>query len=96
MPTGVNNMVEWGSVVVTMDKFKGATFRQILDAIISGDREVQKYAGWIISRYGSQISRNPASQAPDLAAYLLRSGWDPDQRAPPITYVRTYSSYTEA
>ena len=96
MPNGVSNMAEWGSVVVTMDKFKGATFRQILDAIISGDREVQKYAGWIISRYGSQISRTPASQAPDLAAYLLRSGWDPDQRAPPITYVRTYSSYTEA
>ena len=96
MPQGVSNMAEWGSVVVTMDKFKGATFRQILDAIISGDREVQKYAGWIIARYGSQISRTPASQAPDLAAYLLRSGWDPDERAPPITYVRTYSSYTEA
>ena len=96
MPHGVSTMAEWGSVVVTMDKFKGATFRQILDAIISGDREVQKYAGWIISRYGAQISRNPPSQAPDLAAYLLRSGWGPDQRAPPITYIRTYSSYTEA
>ena len=96
MPHGIGTMAAWGDVVVTMEKHKGLTFRQVLDRLINGDREMAKYCGWIISRYGKDISRTPASQAPDLAAYLLRSGWDPDSRAPPLTYVRTFSTYREA
>ena len=81
LPNGVESLEAWGNVVVTMEKHRGLTFRQILHAVINGDREMQKYCGWIISKYARNISRNPQSQAPDLAAYLLRSGWDPDMRA---------------
>ena len=36
LPHGIETMTAWGEVVVTMDKHRGMTFRQILDRITSG------------------------------------------------------------
>ena len=38
-----------------------------------GNREVIQWASWLVHRYSHAISKTPKTQAPDMAAYLLRS-----------------------
>ncbi len=90
MPDGIHDMQQWGQVAVTMNKFGGQTFEKLLDRCRMQEHEVCKYCGWIIATYPKSISTAPKTQAPDSAAYLLRSGWDPDQSAHSLSYTRTY------
>ena len=80
IPTGIVDMNHWGSTIIQMDKYKGKTFEEILDLIRLGNREVIQWASWIVHKYSPGISKTPKTQAPDMAAYLLRNGFDPDER----------------
>ena len=73
-----------------VNKYAGRTFERLLDGCRNSNCEIAQYCGWIIQKYSKNISTTPKSQATDLAAYLLRSGWDPDQRAASLSYTRTY------
>ena len=95
-PEGVTSMQQWSQTMITMQKYAGRTFGQLLDAIKSGDRDVIQYSSWLVHSYSRHITRHPRSQAPDLSAFLLRSGFDPDERASSISYTRTYGSYRPA
>ena len=95
-PEGVESLEQWSMTTITMQKYSGITFGQLLGKIIAGDREAVQYSSWLVHSYSRQISRQPRSQAPDLSAFLLRSGFDPDERASSISYVRSYGSYREA
>ena len=92
---GVNSLEQWSQTVITMQKYAGRTFGQLLDAIKSGDRDVIQYSSWLVHSYSRHITRHPRSQAPDLSAFLLRSGFDPDERASSISYTRTYATYRQ-
>ena len=62
-----------------------------------GNREVIQWASWLVHKYSHAISKTPKTQAPDMAAYLLRCGFDPDERrTSSISYVRTYSGHRMA
>ena len=95
-PEGVESLEQWSMTTITMQKYSGITFGQLLGKIIAGDREAIQYSSWLVHSYTRQISRQPRSQAPDLSAFLLRSGFDPDERASSISYVRSYGSYRDA
>ena len=93
-PVGIQDLQHWSTTVIQMDKYKGKTFGEILEMIRMGNREVNQWASWIVHRYSHAISRTPKTQAPDMAAYLLRCGYDPDERrTSSISYVRTYSGH---
>ena len=96
LPEGVTSLEQWSQTTITMQKYAGRTFGQLLDAIKSGDRDVIQYSSWLVHSYSRHITRHPRSQAPDLSAFLLRSGFDPDERASSISYTRTYGSYRAA
>ena len=96
MPNGVATMEEWGRTMLTMQKYSGKTFEDLLDGIKRGNKDMIQYCSWLVHTYSKNISTQPKSQAPDLAAYLLRSGFDPDERASVITYTRTYASHRPA
>ena len=96
-PTGIQDLQHWSTTVIQMDKYKGKTFGEILEMIRMGNREVNQWASWIVHRYSHAISRTPKTQAPDMAAFLLRCGYDPDERrTSSISYVRTYSGHRMA
>ena len=95
-PEGATSLQQWSQTMITMQKYAGRTFGQLLDAIKSGDRDVIQYSSWLVHSYSRHITRHPRSQAPDLSAFLLRSGFDPDERASSISYTRTYGSYRPA
>ena len=43
-------MNQWGQVkIVTMSKYAGQTFEQLLDGCRNGNYEIAKYSGWIIA-----------------------------------------------
>ena len=88
LPEGVTSLEQWSQTMITMRKYAGRTFGQLLDAIKSGDRDVIQYSSWLVHSYSRHITRRPRSQAPDLRAFLLRSGFD--------SYTRTYGSYRPA
>ena len=96
MPNGVTTMEEWGRTILTMQKYSGKTFEDLLDGIKRGNKDMIQYCSWLVHSYSKNISTQPKSQAPDLAAYLLRSGFDPDERASSISYTRTYATYRQA
>ena len=76
-----------------MEKYKGKTFGEILELIRVGNREVIQWASWLVHRYSHAISKTPKN----MAAYLLRNGFDPDERrTETISYVRTYSGHRVA
>ena len=95
-PEGIESLEQWSMTTITMQKYSGITFGQLLGKIIAGDREAIQYSSWLVHSYTRQISRQPRSQAPDLSAFLLRPGFDPDERASSISYVRSYGSYRDA
>ena len=90
------DMEEWGRTILTLQKYSGKTFEELLDGIRRGNKDMIQYCSWLVHSYSKNISTQPKSQAPDLAAYLLRSGFDPDERASVITYTRTYASHRPA
>ena len=45
-PEGVVSMEEWSQTVITMQKYAGRTFGQLLDSIKAGDRDVIQYSSW--------------------------------------------------
>ena len=50
-PEGVVSMEQWSQTVITMQKYAGRTFGQLLDSIKAGDRHVIQYSivvGWYI------------------------------------------------
>ena len=96
LPQGVASLEQWSQTMITMQKYAGRTFGQLLEAIKAGDKDVIQYSSWLVHAYSRHICRNPRSQAPDLSAFLLRSGFDPDERASSISYTRTYATYRQA
>ena len=97
IPTGIQDLQHWSTTVIQMDKYKGKTFGEILQMIRMGNREVIQWASWLVHRYSHAISKTPKTQAPDMAAYLLRCGFDPDERrTASISDVRTYSGHRMA
>ena len=97
IPTGIQDLQHWSTTVIQMDKYKGKTFGEILEMIRMGNRDVVQWASWLVHRYSHAISKTPKTQAPDMAAYLLRCGFDPDERrTASISYVRTYSGHRMA
>ena len=85
MPDGVESMEQWGRTVLTMQKYSGRTFEDLLNGVRTGNKDMIQYCCWFVHSYSKNISTRPKSQAPDLAAYLLRSGFDPDERASSIS-----------
>ena len=67
-PKGVVSMEQWSQTVITMQKYAGDTFGQLLDAIKAGDRDVIQYSSWLVHTYSRHITKTPKSQAPDLSA----------------------------
>ena len=97
IPTGIQDLQHWSTTVIQMEKYKGKTFGEILELIRMGNRDVIQWASWLVHRYSHAISKTPKTQAPDMAAYLLRCGFDPDERrTESISYVRTYSGHRMA
>ena len=66
MPNGITTMAHWGSTMVTMQKYSGHTFEQLLDKIRLGDKDVIQYSSWLVHMYSKNISVEPKSQAPNL------------------------------
>ena len=97
IPTGIQDLQHWSTTVIQMEKYKGKTFGEILEMIRMGNREVIQWASWLVHRYSHAISKTPKTQAPDMAAYLLRCGFERDERrTESISYVRTYSGHRMA
>eukprot|EP00434_Breviolum_minutum_P007977 symbB.v1.2.007034.t1/scaffold428.1/size206322/9 len=88
---GVASGRDWGSTVVTMAKFQDGrtTFEDIARTALGGNTDHIKYLSWIKERFKKQISDEPASQGPDLAAYLYYVKFKPPV-VHPHGYHRTY------
>ena len=50
MLEGIQDMHQWGQVVVTMNKYAGRTFEQLLDGCRTGNYEIGQCSGWIIGK----------------------------------------------
>ena len=73
LPKGVASGRDWGTTVVTMAKFQDGrtTFEDLARTALGGNTDHIKYLSWIKERFKKQISDEPASQGPDLAAYPI-------------------------
>ena len=91
LPKGVASGRDWGSTVVTMAKFQDGrtTFEDLARTALGGNTDHIKYLSWIKERFKKQISDEPASQGPDLAAYLYYVKFKPPV-VHPHGYHRTY------
>ena len=91
LPKGVASGRDWGSTVVTMAKFQDGrtTFEDLARTALGGNTDHIKYLSRIKERFKKQISDEPASQGPDLAAYLYYVKFKPPV-VHPHGYHRTY------
>ena len=91
LPKGVASGRDWGSTVVTMAKFQDGrtTFEDLARTALGGNTDHIKYLSWIKERFKKQISDEPVSQGPDLAAYLYYVKFQPPV-VHPHGYHRTY------
>ena len=91
LPKGVASGRDWGSTLVTMAKFQDGrtTFEDLARTALGGNTDHIKYLSWIKERFKKQISDEPASQGPDLAAYLYYVKFKPPV-VHPHGYHRTY------
>ena len=78
-------------IVVTMAKYQDgrATFEDLARTALGGNTDRIKYLSWIKERFKKQITDEPASQGPDLAAYLYYVKFQPPV-VHPHGYHRTY------
>ena len=91
IPKGVANAREWGRTVVTMAKFANgtSTFEDMVRMALGGSTEHIRYLCFIKEKFKTKISNEPASQGPDLCAFLYSLRFEP----PPMVsagYQRTY------
>ena len=91
LPKGVASGRDWGSTVVTMAKYQDGrtTFEDLARTALGGNTDHIKYLSWIKERFKKQIADEPASQGPDLAAYLYYVKFQPPV-VHPHGYHRTY------
>ena len=91
LPKGVASGRDWGTTVVTMAKFQDGrtTFEDLARTALGGNTDHIKYLSWIKERFKKQISDEPVSQGPDLAAYLYHIKFQPPV-VHPHGYHRTY------
>ena len=91
LPKGVASGRDWGSTVVTMAKYQDGrtTFEDLARTALGGNTDHIKYLSWIKERFKKQITNEPASQGPDLAAYLYYVKFQPPV-VHPHGYHRTY------
>ena len=91
LPKGVASYRDWGRTIVTMAKFANgtSTFEDMVRMALGGSPEHIKYLCFIKEKFKAKISTEPASQGPDLCAFLHFIRFEP----PPMVscgYQRTY------
>ncbi|CAJ1404879.1 unnamed protein product [Effrenium voratum] len=80
LPPGVPDVDTWGRTLVKLPKYAKMSWNY--EEVVRQSKintETKRYLGWILRTYGNHSRENSESQAVDLAAYLRRIRWEPEQ-----------------
>ena len=91
MPVGIETIEHWSKVVCELEGFKGLlvrgkTFGELL-AESHTSAPMKSYLTFLVKRFRKDITSNPQTQGPDLAAFCLRCFFEP---APESRYQRKF------
>ena len=81
------NLKDWSHTVCQLPKvsgepkWNGQTYSELLRMAIDGDKELNKYLGFIYKKYHGSYDGTHKTQAVDLAGFLLYMEFDPEREA---------------
>ena len=81
------NLKDWSHTVCQLPKvsgepkWNGQTYSELLRMAIDGDKELNKYLGFIYKKYHGSYDGTHKTQAVDLTGFLLYMEFDPERGA---------------
>lgn len=88
-PTDINDVHQWSTVICTMKKYAKDEYKYSdLVKKAESDADCARYLSWIVSTYGSDLTKKVVKSVPetpsgDLACYLQRIQWEPPRTGRP-------------